>query len=111
MVEFSLSKYLEEESEIEPDYVIGTSMGVCVFGNLRCGGCEVCLSSLIDQAKLIEQNCTQGGMLEVIASPKLYDEIPFINENSELTAVNYDQHFVLAGDRESLMKIANNLTE
>ncbi|ASB52645.1 hypothetical protein [Bacillus velezensis] len=50
-------------------------------------------------------------MLEVIASPKLYDEIPFINENSELTAVNYDQHFVLAGDRESLMKIANNLTE
>lgn len=32
MVEFSLSKYLEEESEIEPDYVIGTSMGsLCLW--------------------------------------------------------------------------------
>ena len=105
MVEYSLA-YLLIESGIEPDYVLGTSLGE--FTSAAVGGAisvEKALECLIKQAELIERYCKNGNMIAIIDNWELYEHSTLISRNSELAAVNYANHFIISGDSEKLATI------
>lgn len=105
MVEYSLAQILLEEG-ISPAHVLGASLGeftaAAVAGVVEAG--EL-LQMLIHQAKIIESKCQPGGMIAIIHNARLYHEETLIHKNSELAAVNYDSHFVIAGAAEKLREI------
>jgi bacillaene synthase trans-acting acyltransferase len=109
MVEYSLARVLIE-SGFEPDYVLGTSIGE--FASAAVAGAislEETLACLLKQAELVENHCQVGSMIAIIESPDLYDQSYIMSLHSELAAINYSSHFVIAGDREKLLKIEEHL--
>jgi trans-AT polyketide synthase/acyltransferase/oxidoreductase domain-containing protein len=104
MVEYALLQTLREEG-IEPDYVLGTSMGE--FAAATCAGIltlEETVEILLKQAESLE-SCPQGGMLAILADPNLFENEAVLHDNSELAAINFDAHFVVAGTDEKLRRI------
>jgi len=105
MVEYSLVQVLQERG-LEPDYVLGASLGefaaAAVSGVLTV---EEIMELIIGQAKLLEAGCEKGSMVAVLYDPHLYYETPVLFENSELASVNYPEHFVVSGSCSSLEKV------
>jgi len=98
MIECALTRTLQEIG-IEPDCVIGTSLGEFVSAAVAgVMDVEEILECVITQAQMLERYCQRGGMLAVIHDVNLYGETQEIYENSELAAVNYCSHFVVSGD-------------
>lgn len=102
MVEYALAKTLEELG-IRPDILLGSSLGeftAAVIG----GMVEVAdaIEILVRQARMVEQTCPPGGMVAVLDSVSLYHDSPALRDNTELAGVNFDSHFVIAGDRRQL---------
>ncbi|MCX7747909.1 MAG: acyltransferase domain-containing protein [Clostridia bacterium] len=111
MVEYSLARMLIETG-IEPQCVLGTSLGE--FAAATVAGIvtpEEALHLVIKQARCFEENCMPGGMLTVLADPALYHDKPGIFESSELVSVNYNEHFVISGEPEVLLKVERYLKE
>ncbi len=105
MVEFSLAQVMIEKG-VEPDYVLGASLGEFVSAAIAgVMAVEELLESLFRQAEIFESTCKKGGMLAVIHDVALYNESPIMHENSELASVNYDSHFVISGTVEKLKDI------
>lgn len=104
MVEYALMQALQEEG-IQPAYVFGTSMGE--FASAACAGIlevEQALEIVLEQARALE-TCPKGGMLAILAHPETFRAESVLHENSELAAVNFDAHFVVAGVDEGLCRI------
>lgn len=102
MVEVATAHMLMSKG-IRPQAVIGSSMGeyaaAVVAGALDA---EDGLRCLFDQARLLKALSPPGGMIAVLTSPALYDEVPVIHHHAQLAAVNHQSHFVLAGNEEGL---------
>ena len=111
MVEYALVQVLLENG-VEPDFVLGTSMGefasAAVAGVI---GVEETLELIFKQAELFEGCCCEGGMLAIIHDSNLYYETPLIYENSELGSVNFNSHFVVSGKSRELKIIEEFLNE
>jgi len=110
MVEHALGQVLLNNNII-PDRVLGSSLGeyaAGVFAGLWTF--ETALQTVIHQAQLLETNCAKGGMLAILSSPKLYDDNKILHEHSEIAAVNFNSHFVVAGKPEGLKMIESFLT-
>src|SRR3990170_7802565 len=109
MVEYSLAQVLLE-SGIEPDYLLGSSLGefasAALAGIMRV---EDLLKAVLKQAECFETYCEKGGMLAVIHDAALYNATPLIHENSELASISYDSHFVVSGETEKLKQIERYL--
>lgn len=109
MIEYALAQVLLE-SGIKPDFVLGTSMGefasAAISGMM---GVKELLEILLKQAELFENHCSKGGMLAIIHDSSLYNEIPLIYKNCELTSVNYNSHFVISGKTIKLKNIQDLL--
>ena len=111
MVEYALARVLLEMG-IEPDYVLGTSIGEFTSAALAdVMTVEESLAALIKQAEILETHCNDGGMLAILHDPSLYHETPYIYENSELASVNFHSHFVISGQIDRLKSIAQCLKE
>ncbi len=111
MVEYALAQVLLEDG-IEPDYVLGTSMGE--FASAAVAGVmpvEEVLKAVIKQAQVLETHCQNGGMTAIVHKSTLFDETPLLFNNSELASVNFHSHFVVSGKPESLKDIENFLQE
>ncbi|MCC5467073.1 acyltransferase domain-containing protein [Pelosinus baikalensis] len=109
MVEYSLARVLIE-SGIEPDYVLGASLGE--FTSAAVAGIisvEETIECLLKQAKLIESCCELGSMIAIIHNPELYYQVQEISLNSDLAAINYFSHFVISGNSKKLLKIEEYL--
>jgi trans-AT polyketide synthase/acyltransferase/oxidoreductase domain-containing protein len=109
MVEYALTQVLLEE-EIVPDYVFGTSMGE--FAAAALAGVmsfEELLQALIKQANVLESHCQPGGMIAILHNQSIFNETPFLFNNSELASSNFDSHFVISGKSDSLINIENFL--
>jgi trans-AT polyketide synthase/acyltransferase/oxidoreductase domain-containing protein len=105
MAEYAMARVLIEEG-IEPDFVLGTSLGE--FGAAAVAGVsEVSelLESVIRQAQAFELHCPKGGMLAIICDYSLFEETPLIYDNSELASINFDSHFVISGKTNKLKVI------
>jgi trans-AT polyketide synthase, acyltransferase and oxidoreductase domains len=105
MLEVSLARLLIDEG-VRPDYVLGYSLGelaaAAISGMITV---EDGIDFVTQQARIFDSRCQQGGMIAVLASPHLYDDIPALRENSELASVNCGDHFTVAGSRSGLDRI------
>jgi len=111
MVEYALARVLLE-SGIEPDYLLGTSMGEFASAAIaEVMTCEESLHALIKQADALETYCQEGGMLAILHDPLLYYEMPLIYENSELVSINFHSHFIISGQVSCLRAIESYLRE
>ncbi|MCP4134816.1 MAG: ACP S-malonyltransferase [bacterium] len=111
MTEYALTRLLMENG-IEPDFVLGTSMGE--FASAAVSGVlslEETLEAVIKQAEVLEANCEKGGMIAILKSPSLYTSEPLLSQHSELAGINFDEHFVIAGNSEPLGEIESYLRQ
>ena len=111
MVEFAMAKVLIQ-SDITPTYVLGTSLGE--FSSAAVAGIieyEEALEAIIKQAMYLEMFCQEGKMLAIISNSDIYYEEEFLHKQSELVAVNYQSHFVIAGESKNIEKIEKFLSE
>jgi len=104
-VQYALADVLRQAGLV-PDYVMGMSLGEFVAAAFT-GVMEVeqALDAVLKQALTIEQFCPPGGMLAILGSPSLLKECPDEFSGSELAGVNYDNHFVVAGNSSVLERI------
>jgi acyl transferase domain-containing protein len=104
MVEYSLAQSLTRAG-VWPDIVLGVSLGsfaaAAVAGFI---GVEDALTAVIRQATALEECCEPGGMIAVLADPALFAE-DFLNDRSELAAVNFSSHFVISARHAELAEI------
>lgn len=105
MVEYALVQVLRE-SGIQPDYVLGSSMGECVAGAVaNVMDVEEIITLLVRRTALIERYAQKGGMLAVLHSPDLYRQDALLPQMCELAAINFATHFVVSGTSASLQKL------
>lgn len=105
MVEYALAKLLIENG-VEPDLILGTSLGETTAMLLA----EVLtLDDILEEAKirleLIDRNCKRGKMIAVMAALDLYENTPWLKENSELAGIYCDSHFVVSCSDSTVQKI------
>jgi len=111
MVEFSLAKSLIYKG-VEPEYVIGTSLGEFVAATIAgVIDKETAIECVLEQAKLVEENCTKGGMLAILHDPQIYYNEKLIMDNSTIASINFKNHFVVSGSCENLNLIEKFLKE
>lgn len=109
MVEYALAQVLIERG-IEPDYVLGASLGEFTAATLAgVTDYSETLEAVIRQAQIMASHCPEGGMIAVIHDFRLFRETPLIYENSELAAVNAESHFILSGENEKLAVVEQDL--
>lgn len=111
MVEYSLMKALESEG-IQPDCVVGTSMGeyaACIASGIL--ELEGVLNLLVNQSKLVEKKCEKGGMLTILHDKSILEEIKKMNKKIELVSINYDSHLVVSGSYEDIKDLKKYLNE
>ncbi|MBN3526382.1 acyltransferase domain-containing protein [Paenibacillus apiarius] len=109
MVEYSLTQMLKAEG-IRPTALIGSSLGV--FTCLSAAGSvlpEEMLEFIVRQAMIFEDKCQSGGMIAIIDDYRLFCNLPLIYCNAELVSINYDNHFVVSGDREGINIVEDTL--
>jgi acyl transferase domain-containing protein len=108
MVQFAMAKTLMERN-ILPDYVLGASAGT--FAALAVAGCigmEEALALVVNQARVVEESCPQGGMIAVLSDPILYRQ-EILSRNCELAGINFSSHFVVAAKSDRLGVIEAHL--
>lgn len=111
MFEYALTKLLNHH-DIYPDYYFGTSLGEFTAATLALDvSPELVLDMLIEHSRLTEQNVPKGSMTAVICNKSRLDEILKDFETVEIAAHNFDTHFVVSGDHDSLRKLGTCLTE
>lgn len=109
MVEYSLANLLIENG-INPDYVIGASIGEYTSAAVsNVMSYDDTIRSILQLSQLVNDNCNEGSMLAVLENKKIYDEISILKNYSEMAAVNFDSHFVLSGSIEGINEIEKYL--
>ena len=104
MVEYALAKALEDAG-VRADLTLGASLGT--FAAAAVSGAlspEGALTSIMQQSRIFEQHCQNGGMLAVVADCALSDA-PELRSRVELAAVNFSSHFVVAGLEAELVVV------
>lgn len=97
MVEFALAQVMRD-SGIQPDYVLGTSLGE--FAACAAAGVmdwETALELVATQADVVGQCCEPGGMMAIVDDPASFERDAVLQEHTELAAVNFHTHFVVSG--------------
>lgn len=108
-VEYALAKTLESKGLL-PDLYFGASLGDYAVAALAGAyPLETIVTLLGENARLVEQRCTPGFMLAVFGHPTLYDALPPLRRDSDLVGVNFDEHFVIAGNLSDLAPIEQAL--
>lgn len=110
MVEHALTQVFLAQN-IVPDMVLGTSLGE--FAAAATAGIisfESALDAVIKQADNLAV-CPPGGMLAVLHNPDLFTSQSYFYNHSELAAISFNSHFVVAGSNENLQLITNKLNE
>lgn len=108
MVEYALAQSLIE-ANVVPDLTMGASLGA--FAAAAVAGliaAEDALKAVIRQAVTFETSCEPGGMVAILANPRLFEE-EFLSRRSELSGVNFDSHFVVSARQHLLAEIEEEL--
>jgi acyl transferase domain-containing protein len=111
VVEYAVAQMLLERG-IEPQYVLGASMGS--FAALAVAGVmcfEDALSAVINQARCLERYCRPGGMISVMADSDLFHKTDYLRRQSVVASVNFPRHFVVSTLREYVGEIHRRLKE
>lgn len=96
MVQYALARTLIEKV-IEPDFVLGASMGEIVSALVaEVLPYEEAAQMIPPLIRALQTHCPEGRMIAVLDDPRVYRENALLRENTELAAVNLDCHFVLS---------------
>lgn len=107
MVQYSMFRTVLEHG-VYPDYLLGSSLGeyiACAAGSV--GNYEYMLRIVVRQALILEETCSEGGMLAVLDNERLTDRYPAILCHSEVAAVNTEKSIVLSGTKEGLAELVS----
>jgi bacillaene synthase trans-acting acyltransferase len=95
MVEHSTAQALIGAG-VAPDITLGASLGSFAAATLAgIISVEDAMVAIIGHARALEECCEPGGMIAILADPALYEQ-EFLAGHSELAAVNFSSHFVVA---------------
>lgn len=109
MLEVALLRTLESYG-IEPDYVLGASLGeVCALVAAGVLPVEEALRLVLQQALDISALCPEGVMLAIMANTSLYAQDPVLTAHSQIAAINAPKHLVVAAERSACAKIVLHL--
>lgn len=109
MSEYALAMAYREKG-ITPDLNVGASLGeYASLAVAEAANPEEMLDCLVRQALLIEAGCLPGGMLAVLESPDILTRGGSPLTDCEVSAINYDTHFVLAGSLDTLAVAVDKL--
>jgi bacillaene synthase trans-acting acyltransferase len=110
MVEYALAQSLLQAG-LKPDITLGASLGsfaaATLAGFMRV---EDALAAVVQQAAAFEACCDRGGMIAVLAD-QASPARPYLREQSELAAINFSSHFVVAAPQSHLAQIERSLGE
>jgi len=110
-VGYSLTQVLLDR-KIQPDCVLGYSLGeyiaAAVAGALSL---EDAMAIVVQQARLLSEGATGGGMLTVLTSVDHFERNPSLYADSTLACVNYDKNFVVSGSYRTLVQIKAQLDD
>jgi acyl transferase domain-containing protein len=110
MVEYSLAQALMSAG-VHPDLTWGASIGS--FAAAAIAGfidAEEALTILVGHANALQDNCQKGGMLAILADCALFQQELFCRR-SELAAVNFRSHFVVAAPLPEIALIQEQLRD
>jgi trans-AT polyketide synthase/acyltransferase/oxidoreductase domain-containing protein len=111
MVELALVDMLRAEG-VQPDYALGASLGE--FAAAATAGVfdvEDLARSIASQVRLVADHCPPGGMLAVLGDVRRFEQRAPAHPGLELAAVNFDQHYVVAGAESDLDAFERELGE
>jgi bacillaene synthase trans-acting acyltransferase len=100
IVEYALARVLIDDG-VKPDYLLASSMGIYAAAAIAAAADprEV-LESVIKLAAIYETRCRKGGMIAILGNAKLHGEMSVLRANSDVAAVNFDDHFVISTTEE-----------
>lgn len=109
MTEFALYRLLLD-SGIEPDCILGASLGELV----ACAAAGIItptemMTLITQQVTDLETCCEPGSMLAVIADHEQFDENHLLQFGCELAAINYKSSFVVSGPVKHIRRLAMHL--
>lgn len=108
-IQYATARTLISEG-IEPDWVWGYSAGELVAAIVSgVWNLETALRLTTAQTRLVMDTCPPGGMLAVLGSPALFDDLNDLRTNGSLAALNYANHFVVSGDESGLHRMETTL--
>lgn len=109
VIQYATTRMLISEG-IEPDWVWGYSAGELIAAVVSgVWSLETALRLTTTQTHQVADNCPPGGMLAVLGSPALFDDIDDLRTNGSLAAVNYANHFVVAGEEDGMRRMETAL--
>jgi bacillaene synthase trans-acting acyltransferase len=99
IIEYAVFQVLKSLGVV-PDAVLGFSVGeFSAAAVAEILTFEEALTAAYEQAKLVSNLCSKGGMTAVLSSPEVYSQL---KEHVHLGGVNYDQHFLITGSSDGL---------
>lgn len=105
MVQYSLAQCFIEAS-MEPDYLLGTSLGeyvaIAVSGAVAL---KDIIRLLLFQSGWLKDNIKSGGMLSIFDAYDKYSKSLILEEKVEIAAINSKRNFVVAGYDSCLAKV------
>lgn len=110
MLEYALAQALIDNG-IKPQAVLGASLGeftAAVFAGVLDP--EPALSAVISQAKALEAT-SKGGMISILQGIDFYENQAFLNQNSEIAAINFPSNIVVAAKGDKIDEIMSWLRE
>ncbi|WP_448622334.1 ACP S-malonyltransferase [Dickeya fangzhongdai] len=107
----SLSHMLKAEG-VKPDAVLGYSLGECiaavVAGVLTL---DDAIKLVVSQAHLLRDKSAGGGMMSVLAPVAHFHTHAALYQGTELASINFQNNFVVSGNRASLSALKERLTQ
>lgn len=111
MIERALSLFLNEKG-IQPDFVLGSSMGT--YAAACQAGCydeETAMDLVLSQAELLTVYCDRGNMIAILDAPENFNQHPVLAEYTEIAAVNFQSHYVVAVPASDCERVLEYLAE
>jgi bacillaene synthase trans-acting acyltransferase len=109
MVEYALARTLIANG-IRPDATLGASLGtvaaLVIAGRMTP---DDGLDLVLRQGLAVEKHCPRGGMIAVLAEPRLHEESAFLQARSVVAGRNFASHFVLSAPQDNLAAIKGHL--
>lgn len=97
---------------LKVDAVLGYSLGEYVAATVSGAlTLEEALTIIVKQARALADKAKGGGMLTVITPLEHFHNHPECYAGAELAGINYDENFVLSGDRTALEAVQKKLDE
>lgn len=95
---------------LEVDAVLGYSLGEYVAATIAGSiSLEDALNAVLVQATVISKEIPGGGMLTVLTNISHYYDNPSIYQHIDLAGINYEENFVLSGEKSSLLVVQEHL--